>query len=137
MTNSFTDRDGLRVNQVESTTAQKASRFEQPTDERRELVQASKPLLVRTESRKSGSKIPGDKVIGLFERSDTEKALHQADSDYFRIREEGRSVWRATPVRQARVGFEEVIDEAEDVSHLVYNGRQMGRPPSVEIWFAP
>jgi hypothetical protein len=36
-------------------------------------------------------------------------------------------------VRQASVGFEEIIDEAVDVSHLIYNGRQMGRPPSVRL----
>jgi hypothetical protein len=34
---------------------------------------------------------------------------------------------------QSAMGFERVIDEAVDLSHLIYNGSQMGRPPGVEM----
>ena len=37
---------------------------------------------------------------------------------------------------QAGVGFEEVINEDVGLSHLIYNGSQLGRPPSVEMSFA-
>lgn len=136
VTNGFTDGDRLGIQQVESASAEQSSRDQQPTDDRAETMQALKPLLVGAKFRESRSKIIGDKVIGLFERSDAEKTLHQANGDNFRIGKGWRGIGRAAPVGQPGVGFKEVINEAVDVSHLIYNGRQMGRPPGVEMCFA-
>jgi hypothetical protein len=137
VTNGFADRDGFGINQVKATAPQKTSRLKQSADDRREAMQACQPLLISAKLWEGGSKVLGDELIGLFERGDAEKTLHQADGDDFRISERGHGIGRTAPVGQAGVGFEEVINEAVDVSHLVYNGRQMGRPPSVEMWFAP
>ena len=136
MTNGFADRDGLGVHQVKSTTAQKVSRLKQSADNRREAMQAGEPLLIRTMLGESRGKVIGNQLVSLFERSNTKKALHQADGDDFGISKSRRGIGRAAPVGQPGVRFKEVINEAVDFGHLVYNGRQMGRPPSVEMSFA-
>lgn len=41
---------------------------------------------------------------------------------------------RLSPVRKLWRSFEVIINEAVDVDHLIYNGAQAGRPPSVKIW---
>lgn len=133
MSNGLADRDGLGVNQVESAVSHKTGRLEQSANERAEAMQASKPLLIRTKPGESRDKIIGNQSVSLFERSNTKKALHQANSDDFRVGEGWCGIVRAAPVSQARVDFEEVINEAVDFSHLVYNGRQMGRPPGVRL----
>src|SRR5215212_10135294 len=99
-------------------------------------MQASDPLLIRAKLRESRSKVIGDQLVSLFERGNTEEALHQADGDDFGIGKSWRGIGRTAPVCQRSVGFKEVINKAVDFGHLVYNGRQMGRPPSVEMSFA-
>src|SRR5205085_3095199 len=61
---------------------------------------------------------------------------HQTDGDDLRIREGRRGIGRAAPTGQPGMGFEEVINKAIDFRHLVYNGRQMARPPSVRLGVA-
>lgn len=136
VTNGFADRDGFGINQVEAAVTQQASRLKQSADDRTEAMQPLQPLLIRAKRRESGDKVIGNQSVSLFERGDAEETLHQADGDDFRIREGWRRIGRAAPMGQPGMSFEEIINEAVDVSHLVYNGRQMGRPPSVEMSFA-
>lgn len=130
VTNGFTDRNRLGIHQVESASAEKTSRDKQPTDEWAKAMQASNPLLVRTKLREGRGKVGSNKLISLLEGSHAEVALHQGDGDDFRIGEGGLMIGRTSPVCQAGMRLKEVINKAEDVSHLVYNGGQMGRPPS-------
>jgi hypothetical protein len=131
--NGFTDGDRLGINQVKLATTREAGRFKQPTDERREPMQVSQPLLIRTKLRKGRGKVISNEMIGLFEGSDAEVALHQSNGDNFCICKSRLVIGRTTPVGQRDVGLKEVINEAVDFGHMIYNGRQMGRPPSVRL----
>ena len=100
-------------------------------------VQPLKPLLIGAKPWEGRGEVAGDEFVGLLEGSDAEETLHEADGDDFGIGEGGRGVRRGAPSREGGRFVEEVINEAEDVGHLVYNGSQRGRPPSVGKWFAP
>ncbi len=122
--------------QVKLASACDTSRLKETTYKRTESVQAGNPLLIRTKLRESRSKVIADKRISLLERIYSETALHQSDSNNFGIRESRLVIRRGSPMRQLSMGFKEVINKDVDLSHLIYNGRQMGRPPSAGLSFA-
>jgi hypothetical protein len=136
VTNRLTDRDGLGISKVESDPTSKASRLKQPAYDRTEPVQASNPLLIRTDEREGRSIVIVDKIIGLLERIYSDTALHQGNCNDLSISEGWFIIRRTPPMSQTRMCFKEVIDKAVDLSHLIYNGSQMGRPPGVEMGFA-
>ena len=133
--NDFANRNGLGIQQLKSASAEKTSRDKHPTDDWTEAMQASNPLLVRRKLREGRGKVGSNEFIILLERSHAEIALHQGNGDDFRIRESGLMIGRGSPMRQSGMRFsgmrfKGVINKAVEISHLVYNGRQMGRPPS-------
>jgi hypothetical protein len=105
VTDGFADWNRLGVKQVESATTQPASRFKQPTNERPKAMQALKPLLVGAKLWESRSKVIGNQLVGLFERGDAKKALHQADGDDFGISEGRHGIGRTAPVGQPDVAL--------------------------------
>ncbi len=136
VTNWLTNGNRFGICLVKLASACDTSRLKETTYKRTESVQAGNPLLIRTKLRESRSKVIADKRISLLERIYSETALHQSDSNNFGIRESRLVIRRGSPMRQLSMGFKEVINKDVDLSHLIYNGRQMGRPPSAGLSFA-
>jgi len=126
MTNGLTDRDRLGVYGVkrEAEPVTESGGLNHLSDNLAQPMKACDPLLVGAESRESLGEVKANEAVSLLERSDSESRLHQSDSQYLGISESRIGVRRRAPSGPARVGFEVIIDEAIDFSHLIYNGSQ-------------
>ena len=134
VTNGLADRDGLGIYQVkrEFEPISSPGRLNQMADDVTQLMKAGDPLFVRAESGESWSKVVTDNLIRLLQGGYPETTLHQADSNDFGVCENGLGVRRMPPSGQLRMSFKEIINEAIDLSHLIYNGSQAGRPPGAK-----
>ena len=102
--------------------------MDETTDERLQGMKPRYELAVRGQTRKSGSEIGGDDLIGVFESrkllrnfasGNFEAALQKRDSWHLRVSKSGAAVGRSSPLPPFVVLGEEIIYCDEEDCHLM------------------
>jgi hypothetical protein len=135
VSDGFAYRYWFGVYQAQLQSGALASDAKEMADDLAQSVQPANPFTIGRDKRKSVFVIADNELIGLFESGHTETALHQGDSDNLGIAESRAVIVGSSPIGQAGIGLEEVIDEAEDFSHLVYTRSHRGHPPGERYRF--
>lgn len=133
VTDGFADWNRLGIYKVKTASASKPGRLKDATNYGSQSMKASNPLLIGAKFGKGRSKVIGNNLISFLERCNTEMRLHQSYGDDFCIGKIGMMIRGASPVSERGMSLKEVINKAEDMSHMIYNGSQVGRPPSVRL----
>src|ERR1700737_4673457 len=115
------ERNGLTIDQIQSRRARRVATGggQYPPHLGPQMVQPCHPLLICWQVRKGAPPISCYQAIGLLQCGDRKHPLEQSNRHHFGVAELGLGMGRATPASQRWVGFQEFIDKAVDLDHVV------------------